>query len=193
MDYFKYFKMNKVIIVAIAALALVACKGKKKSSVRIYPITSQIAENIKLTDSLYTAFFYVVNGKDTTPKGNAFFKEFSKKFLTVDLTSRQFDEMYKERTFNDQTNGENGTATFTYDATDAKAPYKSYFVTVDSKTQQYKSAYFEKVFMLGDTAVKQNLLWTFNEACAIITTKSIKGSLLPTVAEKLVWNFAIEK
>jgi hypothetical protein len=183
--------MKYIVFLALIFIATQSCRRQaKKEQTEIYPISAILQENSKKVDSAYQSFTYLVTENsitDSTTVDNAFFNSFAKAFFTIDLTNNKFNKYYKENNFQDQSNGANGTATFTYEAIDNKAPYQTMQIAMDRGTQTYKYAFLTQFERSKDTVISKKLSWFFNKNAIIVRTFSLNGATFKTITEKLIW------
>jgi hypothetical protein len=184
----------KYFFIFILALSMVftACRRKvAKEVVDIYPISAILQENAGKVDSAFKTFtYYKTQGvfKDSLVVNNAFFNDFAKQFYAVDLTADKFKTYYSEASFQDESNGAAGTATFTYNAINDKAPFGMMQIAINRKTEGYTYAFLTKTEKSGDTTISKKLSWFFNRNAMVTSTHILSGKVVKDIIERVVWN-----
>lgn len=186
--------MKFIIYVTLFTLSITACRRKKEEEkISIYPISAILQENAKKVDSAYKVFTHKIRIDsivDSSQVDNQLFNKFSKNFFEIDLTKEEFNAMYKEASFQDASNGANGTASFQYDAITKDAPYTIMQIAMDRGTQNYTYAYLKKSLKKGDSTIDRKLYWYFNHNAKIIDIYYLNGKSVKTCVEEIAWNIS---
>jgi hypothetical protein len=185
--------MKYFFCILCLGLALVACRRKNDTlKTELYPINAILHENATKVDSAFGNAGYMrvliidsVTVSDKVDKN--YFNNFVKSFFEIDLTNKKFSDMYKENSFQDASNGANGSASFSYFAIDKNAPYSMMQIAMDRGTQNYTHAYFKKSFKKQDSSVDRHLGWYFNRNATITDVYFLQGKQVKKVVEKLIW------
>jgi hypothetical protein len=190
--------MKYLLYLLCLCTILIACRRKNDTpKIEVYPINAILHENTQKVDSAYgnkgfTREYTVDTVKTTNKIDKLVFNTFAKNFFEIDLTNKKFSDMYKENSFQDASNGKNGSASFSYTAIDKEAPYSIMQITMDRGTQNYSHAYLKKSYKIKDTSVDRGLGWFFNRNATITDVYYVNGKQVKKVIEKIIWHTPAE-
>jgi hypothetical protein len=198
----KLFHNNIIVIVCIAAIYMVGCKGNNSATVApeqsttkdsFFPVTSYISGQIALFDSLDVTPLHVRTVKD---KIDSFWLKretlaaLLSSFLRPEINVDNLTAYFKEARFKDQTLN---SITFTYDPK-VKLPdsilLRHWDVYVNPDDGKVTKIYIVKAAKDGAQVYQQQYIWNSNKSAQITILKTDeKGNTEVIQKDQFIWNF----
>jgi len=155
-----------------------------------FPVNDFIKEEINYADTYfgtYTKYVTTGNKKDSLVIKPEEFKQLAREFTTDDLSKTALEKDYAEASFIDQTTG---MATFTYSTGNDSLSVKRIDVLAKQGEgfDKINSIYIEKMYSIGDTAIRKKINWKSHKNVQVITETTI-GKQAPKINHyKIVWD-----
>jgi hypothetical protein len=175
-------------------MLLSSCRETPKETVKekepYIAVADILRSDIKQIDSLPVGILKrtTINNKSDsafiTPEE---FKKLAANFLPAELEQANFERLFKESSFIDETTE---LLTFQYSTTDTSSTLRRVDILLPPSLMMDKvnNIYLEKFFATGDTVTNQKLYWKPGNNFQIITEKTIPGREPVIERTKVIWD-----